>query len=107
MWISRLWPHRTHADITTDRLITTIIEDVFGPMLLGEDPTEVRYLHRKLTRSSTNIWVGRGGLMQMAISAIDIALWDLKAKPRISRYGNCLAVQNTIKLTPITPTAVG
>ncbi|CAK7009574.1 MULTISPECIES: mandelate racemase/muconate lactonizing enzyme family protein [Providencia] len=70
----------THADITTDRLITTIIEDVFGPMLLGEDPTEVRYLHRKLTRSSTNIWVGRGGLMQMAISAIDIALWDLKAK---------------------------
>ncbi len=40
----------------------------------------MRYLHRKLTRSSTNIWVGRGGLMQMAISAIDIALWDLKAK---------------------------
>lgn len=70
----------THADITTDRLITTIITDVFGPMLIGEDPTEVRHLHRKLSRSSTNIWVGRGGLMQMALSAIDIALWDLKAK---------------------------
>ena len=70
----------THADITTDRLITTIIQDVFGPMLIGEDASEVRYLHRKMSRSSTNIWVGRGGLMQMALSAIDIALWDLKAK---------------------------
>ncbi len=70
----------THADIVTDRLITTIITDVFGPMLLGEDPREVRHLHRKMLRSSTNIWVGRGGLMQMALSAIDIALWDLKAK---------------------------
>lgn len=70
----------THADIVTDRLITTIITDVFGPMLIGEDPTEVRDLHRKMSRCSTNIWVGRGGLMQMALSAIDIALWDLKAK---------------------------
>lgn len=70
----------THADITTDRVITTIIQEVFGPMLIGEDASEVRYLHRKMSRSSTNIWVGRGGLMQMALSAIDIALWDLKAK---------------------------
>ncbi|MEC5344066.1 mandelate racemase/muconate lactonizing enzyme family protein [Brenneria populi] len=70
----------THADITTDRLIATIISDVFGPMLIGEDADEVRHLHRKLLRSSTNIWVGRGGLMQMALSAIDIALWDVKAK---------------------------
>lgn len=70
----------THADITTDRLITTIISDVFGPMLIGEDPNEVRELNARLSRSSTNIWVGRGGLMQMALSAIDIALWDLKAK---------------------------
>lgn len=70
----------THADIVTDRLLTTIMSDVFGPMLIGEDPTEVRFLHNKLTKSSTNIWVGRGGLLQMAISAIDIALWDVKAK---------------------------
>lgn len=70
----------THADLVTDRLITNIISEVFAPMLIGEDPAEVRYLNRKLSRSSTNIWVGRGGLMQMALSAIDIALWDLKAK---------------------------
>ena len=70
----------THADLPTDKLITAIIADVFGPMLIGSDPTQVRHLHRKLERSSVNIWVGRGGLTQMALSAIDIALWDLKAK---------------------------
>ena len=70
----------THADIVTDRLIVAIIAEVFGPMLIGKDPAEVRALHTAMTKSSTNIWVGRGGLLQMAISAIDIALWDLKAK---------------------------
>ncbi len=70
----------THADIVTDRLIVAIITEVFGPMLIGRDPREVRALHTAMTKSSTNIWVGRGGLLQMAISAIDIALWDLTAK---------------------------
>ncbi|MTJ80336.1 MAG: mandelate racemase/muconate lactonizing enzyme family protein [Telmatospirillum sp.] len=70
----------THADIVTDRMITTLIADVFGPMLIGQDPTAVRHLHHLMSKSSTNIWIGRGGLPQMALSAIDIALWDLKAK---------------------------
>lgn len=70
----------THAEIASDRLITGAIAEVFGPMLIGEDPREVLHLHRKLAKSSTNIWLGRGGLLQMALSAIDIALWDLKAK---------------------------
>jgi L-alanine-DL-glutamate epimerase-like enolase superfamily enzyme len=70
----------THADLASDRFITGAIANVFGPALLGEDPTQVQYLHRKLSRHSNNIWIGRGGIMQMALSAIDIALWDLKAK---------------------------
>lgn len=97
----------THADITTDRLITTIIKDAFGPMLIGEDASEVRYLHRKMSRSSTNIWVGRGGLMQMALSAIDIALWDLKAKWWSNLCGKSLAVLNIPVFLPTTPTAAG
>jgi L-alanine-DL-glutamate epimerase-like enolase superfamily enzyme len=70
----------THADIHLDRVITSLISDVFGPLLIGEDPSEVQHLNNKLSKYSHNIWLGRGGLMQMAISAIDIALWDLKAK---------------------------
>lgn len=70
----------THADIACDRIITSIINEVFVPMLIGEDPQAVHHLQHKLLYSSTNIWLGRAGLMQMALSAIDIALWDLKAK---------------------------
>lgn len=75
------WGHTgTHARIAADRLITGAIADVFGPLLIGEDPRQVRALQRKLSRHPGNIWLGRGGLLQMAISAIDIALWDLAAK---------------------------
>jgi L-alanine-DL-glutamate epimerase-like enolase superfamily enzyme len=70
----------THAVLATDRLITAAIADTFAPLLIGADPREVRHLHRKMTRDPNNIWLGRGGILQMAISAIDIALWDLKAK---------------------------
>jgi L-alanine-DL-glutamate epimerase-like enolase superfamily enzyme len=70
----------THAVLATDRLITAAIADMFGPLLIGQDPREVRHLQHKLMREPNTIWLGRGGILQMAISAIDIALWDLKAK---------------------------
>lgn len=51
--------------------------DHFTPDLIGEDPLAVERLWHKL-------WVpkliGRRGLTTRAISAIDIALWDLRAK---------------------------
>ena len=49
-------------------------------MLIGQDPTQTQELFDKLQFSGINIWVGRAGIMQLALSAIDIALWDLKAK---------------------------
>jgi len=70
----------THAHLPSDKLITSAIADLFGPLLIGEDPRKVRHLHRKMDRDSVNIWIGRAGVTQMALSAIDIALWDLKAK---------------------------
>ena len=51
--------------------------DHFKPMLIGEDPINVERLW-------DTMWVpkltGRRGLTTRAISAIDIALWDLRAK---------------------------
>lgn len=70
----------THAHLGSDRLITDAIANLFGPVLIGEDPREVQNLFNKLDRHPVNIWVGRAGVTQMALSAIDIALWDLKAK---------------------------
>jgi L-alanine-DL-glutamate epimerase-like enolase superfamily enzyme len=49
----------------------------FTPELLGEDPLNVERLWHKLWIPKL---VGRRGLTTRAISAIDIALWDLRAK---------------------------
>jgi L-alanine-DL-glutamate epimerase-like enolase superfamily enzyme len=70
----------THAHLPTDRLIVDCIVNSFGPLLIGEDPGEVRFLWEKLHKHSPILWVGRGGITHLALGAIDIALWDLKAK---------------------------
>ena len=70
----------THAHLPLDRLIADCIEHTYGPLLVGEDPRRVRRLWEKLDGFSPVLWVGRSGITQMALSAIDIALWDLKAK---------------------------
>jgi L-alanine-DL-glutamate epimerase-like enolase superfamily enzyme len=70
----------THAHLPTDRLIVECIVHSFGPLLLGEDPSEVRALWEKLHKQAEIYWVGRSGITHLALGAIDIALWDLKSK---------------------------
>lgn len=70
----------THAHLPTDRLIVDCIVNSYGPLLVGEDPREVRALWEKLYRQAEIYWVGRAGITHLALGAIDIALWDLKSK---------------------------
>ncbi len=70
----------THAHLATDRLIVDCIVSSYGPLLLGADPRETRALWEKLHKHSGIYWVGRAGITHLALGAIDIALWDLKAK---------------------------
>ena len=70
----------THAHLPTDKLIVDCITESYGPLLIGEDPREVRALWEKLYHRSEIYWVGRAGITHLALGAIDIALWDLKAK---------------------------
>ncbi len=70
----------THAHLPTDRLITDAIEYTYGPLLAGEDANDVHRLWRKLHHFPPAQWVGRAGILKMALAAVDIALWDLKAK---------------------------
>lgn len=70
----------THAHLPTDRLIVDCITETFGPLLLGEDPQQVRAIWQKLYQHSPVYWVGRAGITHLALGAIDLALWDLKAK---------------------------
>jgi L-alanine-DL-glutamate epimerase-like enolase superfamily enzyme len=57
--------------------IGTAVIDHLRPLLIGEDPIDVERLWHKM-------WVpkliGRRGLTTRVISAIDIGLWDLRAK---------------------------
>lgn len=56
----------------------TIIERGYGPLLLGEDPLDVERLwHKMLARSW---WYGPEGIAAFGVSALDMALWDLKGK---------------------------
>lgn len=70
----------THAHLATDRLIVDCIIRSYGPLLLGEDPREVLALWEKLHNQAEINWVGRTGITHLALAAVDIALWDLKAK---------------------------
>lgn len=47
---------------------------------MGEDPREVGGLWSKMAYHPPLHWVGRAGILTMALAAVDIALWDLKAK---------------------------
>ena len=70
----------THAHLPTDRLVLDVIEHTYGPLLLGEEADDILRLWQKLHKFPPALWVGRTGLLKLALAAVDIALWDLKAK---------------------------
>ena len=70
----------THAHLASDRLITSCISECYAPLLLGEDAADGDRLWLKLARHPAIQWVGRAGVTHIALAAIDIALWDLRAK---------------------------
>ena len=55
-----------------------IIDSKLAPLLLKENPLNTEYLYEKMYRSS--VAYGRKGTVIAAISALDIALWDLKGQ---------------------------
>jgi len=56
-----------------------IIETLVGPMIIGADPLNVENLRDRMY-NSMNIRGHTTGFMIDAVSALDIALWDLKGK---------------------------
>ncbi len=53
-----------------------IIDTKISSLIIGENPMNTNYLFEKMYRST--IAYGRKGAVMAAISAIDIALWDIK-----------------------------
>ena len=64
----------SYADTAT----ATLIRDKLAPLLVGRDAWSVNERWIDMTRAIRNL--GRPGICSMAISALDTALWDLKAK---------------------------
>jgi L-alanine-DL-glutamate epimerase-like enolase superfamily enzyme len=58
--------------------IKTCLEEVMVPRILGRDATAVEAIWRDLWGATRT--TGRGGITTMALSAIDIALWDAVGK---------------------------
>ncbi len=60
------------------RAIKAMIEYDLAPFLIGKDAADIESLYDQM------LWyihyVGRGGIASFAISALDIALWDIKCK---------------------------
>jgi L-alanine-DL-glutamate epimerase-like enolase superfamily enzyme len=64
----------TYADSSTARLI----QDKLLPLLPGHDLSDIPALWDGMKRVTRNL--GHSGIAAMAISAVDTALWDLKAR---------------------------
>jgi len=58
--------------------IRSIIAEDLTPLLNGADDTDIEEIWQRMWRHLH--YVGRGGLASFAVSAIDIALWDLQAR---------------------------
>ena len=65
------WPEAALA-------VKILIEQGLGPVLLGRDPTDNHALFQLLKDQCW--WYGDTGMANFAISALDIALWDLKGQ---------------------------
>ncbi|MEE6211128.1 mandelate racemase/muconate lactonizing enzyme family protein [Salarchaeum sp. III] len=59
-------------------LIADAVNDLLEPLLVGEDPRDTERLWHEMYNG--NVQIGRHGLFLRAISTVDIALWDVKAK---------------------------
>ncbi len=59
-------------------LVKAAIDDWYAPLVIGEDPFDYAYIWEKMYRRS-HAW-GRKGIGMIAMSAIDIAIWDLMGK---------------------------
>jgi L-rhamnonate dehydratase len=60
------------------RITKAIIDEYLAPLVIGQDPWDFEYLWQCMYRS-THAW-GRKGIGMVAISAVDIAIWDILGK---------------------------
>ncbi len=71
------WGEITSTTRIANRALCAILRQV-GGQIVGEDPSRIEFLWHKLFRSFT--YMGSRGAACECVSAIDIALWDIRGK---------------------------
>ncbi len=73
------------------RAAATVIDDTLAPVVTGRDVHSISCLYEDMSRAVRN--QGRTGIAACAISAVDVALWDLAARlhgePLSGLLGRC------------------
>jgi galactonate dehydratase len=71
------WGEITTTTRLANRALCSMLRQI-GTSLIGEDPAHIEYLWHKTFRSYT--YMGSRGAAVECVSAIDIALWDIRGK---------------------------
>jgi len=72
------WGEAFAQGLEPPEIAACVIEQAFAPLLLGESPLNTAVLWHKLYHHSRDY--GRKGSVISALSAVDIALWDITGK---------------------------
>ena len=72
------------------RTVLACLEEAIVPRVVGKDATAVEAIWQDLWRATMTY--GRGGIATMAMSALDIALWDAVGKRANCRCTGCGAI---------------
>ncbi|MEX1020303.1 MAG: mandelate racemase/muconate lactonizing enzyme family protein [Litorilinea sp.] len=67
----------TYPGAVGNRAMAAFVDQI-GPLIVGDDPANIEAIWHKIFRNLT--YVGSRGATSAAISAIDIALWDIRGK---------------------------
>lgn len=74
----------------------TIISEHLAPVVAGSELTDVAGIFARMRRACRNI--GTRGLVMQAISAIGIALWDLRARVLQTSVGSILGGSGSVRV---------
>ncbi|WP_407728517.1 mandelate racemase/muconate lactonizing enzyme family protein (plasmid) [Priestia megaterium] len=72
------WGETFSVGLQAPEIAASVIESVLKPLIIGEDPLAIEVLWHKMYHYTRDY--GRKGVVIGAISAIDIALWDIMGK---------------------------
>ncbi|HEX6212717.1 MAG TPA: mandelate racemase/muconate lactonizing enzyme family protein [Methylomirabilota bacterium] len=100
--------------------VCSVVDDALAPLVVGQDPTRIELLLDRMHRALM-IW-GRRGLAMMAVSGVELALWDLLGKargapvyellgglcqPRLRGYASLLRYETTAEVREAVAAALG